>query len=349
VLSRRTRRFAVLATACLAAAAGTPPAHAATVVVPPGQSIQSAVDAASPGDTIRVLGHHEENVAITTDGLNLIGDGATLTPPAEPQENACSGDGDVIGFCVLGNVDFSTGRIIRNVHRVHISGFTISGFGDGIFAFGSERARFIKNTVDDSSSYGIAAFSSTRTNVERNHVSGGDEAGLYIGDSEHALAVLRDNRVSDSTFGILLRNSEHGTVVGNEVHGNCLGLIVLADAPGPSGNWEIVHNRFNHNSRACPASEDGPPVSGIGVAIVGGNDNLLRDNQANDNVPSGPTAFTAGIIVHQGFGGTAEQGNTVTENVALGNAVDLIWDQVGAGNVFTGNTCATSVPGGLCS
>ena len=52
--------------------------HGKKVIVGPGQSIQAAVDAAKPGTKIYVFGKHQENVAITTDGISLIGVHAVL-------------------------------------------------------------------------------------------------------------------------------------------------------------------------------------------------------------------------------------------------------------------------------
>ena len=58
-------------------------ATADTHVVHPGESIQAAVDAASPGDTILVTpGTYRESVRIVTDGLTLRAHGpVTLKPP----------------------------------------------------------------------------------------------------------------------------------------------------------------------------------------------------------------------------------------------------------------------------
>ena len=58
-------------------------ATADTHVVHPGESIQAAVDAASPGDTIVVTpGTYRESVRIGTDGLTLRAHGpVTLKPP----------------------------------------------------------------------------------------------------------------------------------------------------------------------------------------------------------------------------------------------------------------------------
>ena len=88
---RRSARLLVVlaATLVLTTSAGAGSAYAAKTVVGPGDSIQAAVDAAQPGDTIVVQGLHQENVAITTDGISLRGQGAVLEPAATPTENAC--------------------------------------------------------------------------------------------------------------------------------------------------------------------------------------------------------------------------------------------------------------------
>jgi hypothetical protein len=121
--------------------AGTGSAQAAKtkVVVGPGDSIQAAVDAARPGDTILVKGRHRENVAITTDGITLRGLSAVLEPAATPTQNACldpNAPEDVNGICILGDVNFQTGKVIREIRDVTVSGFTVRGFSEGIVAVG---------------------------------------------------------------------------------------------------------------------------------------------------------------------------------------------------------------------
>jgi hypothetical protein len=86
------------------------------------------VDAAQPGDTILVKGRHRENVAIITDGITLRGLGAVLELAAAPVQNACpdpSASAEVNGVCILGDVNFGTGEVIRQVRDVTIRGFTI--------------------------------------------------------------------------------------------------------------------------------------------------------------------------------------------------------------------------------
>jgi nitrous oxidase accessory protein NosD len=323
------------------------------IAVGPGASIQAAVDAAKPGDTIVVRGLHRENVAITKDGITLQGQGAVLEPADTPSVNACfnaSEPGDVNGVCVLGTVNFDTGQVIREVRDVTISGFTIRGFSDsGIIALGAHDATFRGNVTDDNEEYGITAFTSTGTRMLFNRASGSAEAGFYIGDSPNADVSVIGNESFDNLFGILIRSAEHGVVVGNDVHQNCLGIPVLADIPGPAGLFTLAANQIRNNTKACPASEDAPfPVSGVGVALLGATGVRVVGNKVIGNAPSGATAFSGGVIVTTGLGGTAPTNNHVNGNTILGNQPDLLWDGSGTGNAFQGNRCDTSAPPGLC-
>src|SRR5689334_21160187 len=109
----RLRRSAA---ACLAivgvtlATAGT--AAAKTIVVHPGESIQAAVDAASPGDTVQVKsGKYAETVAITTDRITLKTKGATIVPPDKTNPRCFNAP---LGICVLGKLD-ENGNVVRTV------------------------------------------------------------------------------------------------------------------------------------------------------------------------------------------------------------------------------------------
>ena len=104
-------------------------------VVRPGQSIQKAIKAADPGDTIVVRGGiHRQSVKGNKDGISLRGVDAVLKPPAKPTSSPSCG---VSGFCV-------------EADDVSISGFTVRNFPDfGIVAFGARNARFVANSAFD--------------------------------------------------------------------------------------------------------------------------------------------------------------------------------------------------------
>jgi hypothetical protein len=143
-----------------------------------------------------------------------------------------------------------------------------------------------------------------------------------------------------------------GTLLGNRLVGNCAGLLALADAPGPAGNFQIAHNRVLQNNKACPGEpqEDEPPLSGLGIALLGAFDTSVSHNDVRGNQPSGASFLSGGIVVAEAApGGTAPQNNVVSHNKAFDNLpFDLFWD--GTGSVaFTKNHCGTSDPDGLCS
>lgn len=339
----------------LAAPAG---AHAA-IVVKPGDSIQAAVDSADPGDAIIVRrGTYAENVAITTDGIRLLGRGATLVPPDTPQGNACSGgDPATDGICAIGDVEFpDDGPPIVNdpVSDVKISGFTVEGFpGSGIFFLGAENPVVKRNVTTDNEEYGIARFVSSGGSIIANRASGSEEAGIYVGDSPDADVLILANRSFDNhLFGFFLRDAANGRVVANRSSGNCVGAIVLNTGANVAGDWRFTANKISDNTRFCEGDEEEgtPPLSGIGVAIANASSNTLRGNIITGNVPSADVPFSGGVVVLDAGspGADPPSGNVVRGNVILRNEPDIFWDGSGEDNVFRANLCRTSVPDGLC-
>ena len=324
--------MAVLVALSLLVSTGFASAKSKGHVVRPGESIQKAIKAADPGDTIVVLGGvHHGTVAINKDGISLRGVDAVLKPPAKPS-SSCEGS----GFCVQAD-------------NVSISGFTVRNFpGNGIIAMGARNPKFMTNRAFNNEEYGIAAFSSTGTHIIANLTSGSDDAGIYVGDSPHADATVAANETYGNLFGIFVRNARHGKIAGNQVHDNCLGMLFLADAPGPAGVFDVRHNKIVNNTRACPANEEGPPISGVGIALLGARGMEIKGNHIIHNVPSGPTEFSGGVLVVSGFGGTPPTNNTITGNMILRNKPDIYWDKSGSGNRFKPNNCKTSKPGRLC-
>jgi parallel beta-helix repeat protein len=311
------------------AAAGAAPASRATVVGA-GESIQAAVDAAAPGDAILVFGTHHENVAIQTDGLTLRGLGAVILPPTAPAAHACFDptevDEAVHGICVIGDFDFHTGEVLRRVEDVTVSGFTVRGFtGSGLLAVAAHGTTFSANEARDNGDAEISAGQSTDTLVLSNRASGG-------------------------RFGIFLTGARGGRVVGNLVHDNCVGLFALDLGSASPGAFRIAGNAFRHNTRACPANEDFPGLSGIGVALLGGAHNAVVANLIAGNVPAegASTAASGGVVVITSPAGPAPTDTVVSGNAILRNDPDLLWDETGSGNVLAPNLCRTSVPTGLC-
>jgi parallel beta-helix repeat protein len=359
-----TRRWTAVVTALVVGAlfGATAPAGAkGAVIVRPGQSIQDAVDAASPGTTIIVRpGVYAEHVTITTDGIRLLGQrGATVVPPAEHPPSACSfGEDSTDGICAIGELAFPDPEgppvVTDPISDVTISGFTVKGFeGVGILFIGAENPVITHNRTDDNGEYGIARFISTGGKIVSNTASGSEEAGIYVGDSPNADVLIAGNESFDNElFGFFLRDAANGHVVGNRSHGNCVGAIVLNTGSNIAGHWTFNGNRVSENNAFCPGNEEEgtPPLSGIGIAIANGADNVLKGNHISNNVPSGEVPFAGGVaVLDVGTpGANPPSGNVVQGNVLRGNQPDILWDGSGDGNVFRANNCETSVPDGLC-
>src|SRR5919202_2091015 len=184
---------------------------AAAVIVGPGESIQKAINAAHPGDTIVVKGVHREDVIIRKDGIKLLGQDAVIeAPPKSKADSRCSRFfGSPEGICVLGEVDLKAEKLTGSrVSDVGISGFTIRGFNPSIDLNGVRDATVTKNRALDSGFIGTAY--SVGTKIFSNVIRGPGTPGLGVdksrnvtvvgndvqGSSQSALALEKDTNVT---------------------------------------------------------------------------------------------------------------------------------------------------------
>ncbi len=365
-MRRVPRAIAALAVAALAFAASTSAASkGATITVHPGESIQAAIDAASPGDTIDVLaGVYRENLTITKNDLTLegAGPGATILKPPATATGACvdpSNPTVVDGICVLGQFD-SSGNPSTPVDGTKISGFTVWGFSDfGVFMLNASNTTVARVEARHNGSYGISGFILSTVSFLQNRAHDNGDPGFYIGDSPNANAVVAGNTSyrngvgGDEGFGFLFRDSSHGDVHGNRAWGNCAGFVFVdtGENPAPESDWTAERNYSNNNDAACPGGGGPPPTSGIGFLLGGTNGVKLRYNSVTGNNPTGPTFVSGGIAVVSTvtLGGAEPTDNLVAHNVATKNqAFDVFWDHTGSGNAFRDNQCQTSQPAGIC-
>ena len=356
----RSRLAVVLAAAMtMGSLAIASPARADVIEVFPGQSIQAAVDAAQPGDTVHVHpGTYRENVLIDKNGIWLRGsgtgrDGTIIAPPRNPNPHQCTFGGEFIsGICVMGQVNFDTFEVVKRVRDVHISGVMTRDFpGTGVLSFATHNLWVEHSAMVGNHDYGIfgllAKYPRWMFNTVRNNV----EPAIYLGDSPASNALIRGNTLSDNLGnGLFVRNASVGVIMDNKVYGNCVGMLFLQHEGGDNYGWDVTANDVHHNSNACPAHDEEPPLSGVGIAIAGSDRNDIHHNTVWANQPGGPTAFSFGIGVlsSENFGGTTANNNKVRNNVAYQNDPDLFWDGTGSGNAFNNNQCNTSVPPGLC-
>src|SRR5215207_2821531 len=159
-----TMALTVLVASGVALAAGIGSAGAQSSVVGPDESIQKAINAAEPGDTIVVRGVHREDVVIRKNGIKLRGEDAVIEAPARAKaDSPCSKTFGPEGICVVGDVNLDTLKVKERVKGVSVSGFTFRGFEDkekGLFAidlFGARNATIVGNRAIGKVAGGIIA------------------------------------------------------------------------------------------------------------------------------------------------------------------------------------------------
>jgi parallel beta-helix repeat protein len=349
----------------VALAVGGGSAAAQSSVVGPGESIQKAVNAAHPGDTIVVRGVHREDVVIRKDGIKLRGEDAVIeAPPRAKADSPCSKAFGPVAICVLGDVNLKNGELEgQRVSDVSVSGFTIRGFkikGKGdfsayvIFVTGARNATVVGNRLIGNVAGAILAFRSVNTTIAKNHVIGSPETaegiGVDVGFSSRTTFV--GNNISGSAWGIAVIDAHRGFFAGNTIHNTCGGMFFEAAPSQPVDDFEVKGNTVENNTRSCRAAQFGANFSGIGIAVLGARGMEVTGNQISGNVPSGPTPVSGGVIVSTNpfFGGSVKpRNNSVTGNLLGHNKPDIFWDESGSGNRFLGNLCNTSVPSRLCN
>ncbi len=202
----------LVVTAIMAVGLVVPAYGAPSAVVKPGESIQEAIDAAQPGDTIVVRpGTYAESLEIRKEGLKLLGSGAVLTPPQQASENACNDPPEfIVGVCTAGEFEFTeqgpeTGKLLPNVT---VDGFKIQGFAMGIFGIATRNLKVSHNVFEENQIYGAFSIASTGTQFLYNRARDTGFAALYEvippKPTPSYWATMFDETNSGSSPGLLL-------------------------------------------------------------------------------------------------------------------------------------------------
>ena len=263
----------------------------AATTVRPGESIQAAVDAASPGDTIEVLpgdyvepGTNEAAVRITKS-LKLVAKSGPGTGVVRILPGTGQRDGILVEPANAGDPD---------VQGVEIRGFRIEGFPmNGIRLRHVNDFTIEENEAANNLHTGIWPTLSANGLVRRNVAYGALDAALWVEAAENVRVI--GNEVHSSPSGIEVSVSKDVLVQGNDAHDNSVGIHLnhpttagLPESdwpPQPFGPIVIADNDVTENNFPNPVTGGfvGALPSGGGILILGVDDAELRGNRMEDN------------------------------------------------------------------
>ena len=269
-----------------------PAARAAHTTVYPGDSIQAAVDAASPGDTIKVMPGdymetHGNSAAVrVTKPLKLIARSKPLGAFPDAIVRIIPGPGNTSGIVVEpanpGDPD---------IDGLKIKGFTVEGFhNNGIWLKHVRNFKIQNNTTIDNLENGIWPTLSANGLVKKNVSYGSEDSALWIEASENVRAIK--NELYNSPTGFEITVSKNITAKRNDIHDNSTGMGLYhpsaAGLPplGGDGDWDVISNHVYDNN--FPNNAPGGSMSaglpqGGGVLVLGADRVHLLKNQIENN------------------------------------------------------------------
>jgi len=312
-------------------------------------TIQAAVDAANPGDIIRVPpGIYRENVLINKNNITIKGqsgailDGTGLPGNSGITVRSSSPSTRINGFKL-------TGLQIQNYSRNGVILIRVDNYQ-------IEDGKYINNEE-----YGIFPIRSSHGLIRANQVSGSNDTGIYIGQSQDA--VIKGNYVSDCTVGIEVEVSSTITVKDNTATENTIGMTAVV-LPGLSltvtNDIQIINNTFDNNNRANPVTDPEDILSqlpsGSGLLIFGADYVLAKDNRVvgNNSVGVAVVQLSPDLAALDPRIDPFPDYNEIIDNVVIENGnnpdpklapfppSDLLWDGSGAGNCWGDNVFTTA-------
>ncbi|MFQ5408198.1 MAG: parallel beta-helix domain-containing protein [Anaerolineales bacterium] len=307
-----------------------------TITVRTGESIQAALDAATPGAVILVeSGMYAEELFVEVDYISLIG----------------LGDGE--GRPVLdGQAEFENG-VSGTGHHFTMENFIVRNYRrNGVLVTGVEGVTLRNILTENTGEYGLFPIHASGVLVENCVSTGASDTGIYVGQSRDI--VIQNNEAYENVSGFEVENSVGALVANNYAHDNTAGILVfvlnrLDSKIGTAAR--IVGNRVENNnlSNFAPEGIVQQVPAGTGVLIMAADDTEVTGNTITGNRSVGVAIISARQVYDADtvfdMGAEAED-NWVHDNAFENNGfdpharlaaaglpgADLLWDTSGWSN-----------------
>jgi len=318
-------------------------------------TIQQAVDAAKPGDTVRVApGTYTENVVVNKQLTITAISGRPTVQAADPSKDVfllsspgvridgltiTGGASGVeiqgVSKCVVTNViaqDNVRAVYLANSTQNEISNSNLAGNGYGVYGDGASN-----NTIS----------SNVATGERGNGIALGDGIFLNYGDSN---IITRNNLSANHVFGISLYTSTRNIISNNTMSDN--DNVGVRLGPG-SNNNTLTFNTIARNGQISQQVSESFPTSGILIVSATGNQIYLNNFISQPNAIVGASAailnspekmvYTYNSVEQTGYmsnyysdyNGTAAQGNGIgSQPSAYGDKYPLVQSVASYGNII---------------
>lgn len=299
----------------------------AEVTVAPGESIQAALDGGAR--FIRLSEGVYPGGVVLPSGTRLLGagPGASVIVPGQVQDSGVPPLHDAPAA-----VDHAI--VAHDVTDVVIEGVTLRGFsGAGVYAHTVTGLAVTDVESDGNKVWGIYLRQSSGLAVTRCTARGSQYGGIALAFCAAAEADIADCETTANAFGVFVDNSSRARIRRVRSHGNAAGVLMLHQTyPGePEGGVAdclIADCDLTGNSLAAGGEDPealgaaGPPMSGVGLAMIGAQRVAVVGNRITGNHPGGPSVMGAAFVVGSSadWGGSASADNTVEWNTISGNS-----------------------------
>lgn len=325
------------------AGAASPASPGAEIRVPEdAPTLQAAIAQASPGDEIVLA-------AGTYPGGVVIAEGKRDLTIRGVDRNAV----------VLDGADRRRNGIVVHADGVSILNLSAHNFTrNALYWDGADRFRASYVTVWNVGEYGIYVEDGEHGRVDHTYVSGAARAAYYVGECRPCDAKITEVVGRLSAIGYSGTNASGVEIRNSTWDRNGAGIVpntYANEALPPQERATIMRNTVTRSGRApVPIKTALAGFIGIGIAIAGGNTNLIAANRVTGSERYGIAVFPTARFVD--FSGGPEpgppwrpRGNTVWLNTVTGSGwADLaLAAGVGKRNCFTRNRASSSAPRGL--